>query len=180
MVFDVCSGCDGSDFAKAPSCEGAMLRGPERRSGIFKCHAGLAPQAVHHGVQRLDVLHLEGHAQLQMILQVLRQRRAGRAQRRCPCCCSKAPGPMPGDCRICGEPMAPRARSPAFGKNAVLRARTPRRCRCGPPAGAFTRQPVMTVRLGRLDAGRRKALVAFSARRCAGSSISIPRCCRRG
>ena len=65
----------GCGLLRARLDEGAQLRRCHRQRAaakqrVLQADHGLAPQAVGHGVKRAGVADLEGHAQLQMVLQV--------------------------------------------------------------------------------------------------------------
>ncbi len=63
--------CVGRRAREAAELAGRHRERPGPEQGVLEAHRGLAEQAVHALVQRHHVAHLEGHAQLQVVLQVL-------------------------------------------------------------------------------------------------------------
>ena len=67
-------------------------------------------------------VHLEGAADLQVVLQVLADARQLVRAPRCRAAAAASPGPMPESCRICGEPIAPAARITSRARRRVRSA----------------------------------------------------------
>ena len=156
----------GRDFANAPSCDGAMVSGPSRKSAYSRPIFALRPTSWSMRVQRERVLHLERHAQLEVVLQVLadaasvvRDGYAVLLQQRA----------RPDARELQYLRAADRAGRRVSSRAALRRTTSSPPCRRTPRPSArrpssrslFVSAPVSTVRLGRLIAGRRNAFDAF-------------------